>query len=573
MKTIIKECLQTAFAQKQEISIPDWSLDNVRLRESPYGNQFRASETPWLLEPLKAFADPSTEEVVMNCAAQTGKTVSMQVAIAWALANHPGPTMTVMQDEDAAKDFSKERLMPMLESCQTIRKQFPSDRHRKTNTELFLTTCTLKLGAANNNFLRSWSIRWLFGDEVSAWRPGMLARARARTTRYWNRKHWLSSTPEEEGSDFDAAYAAGTCEQWQLVCLGCGESFTPNFYDVIRWDTTDETKPGGVWDFQKVSDTVRMVCPHCEHKHENSESNWRAMSRGGYKITNENPTPRVRSFSFNQLALPPSVMPWADLVVDFLRAKQHASAGYIQPLREFVTLRLAEPWKATNHVDVEKVVVKDYEPGGEWADEATRFLTVDVQAYLEEFWAVCRSWSKTGESRLISFQRLTSFDDIEQMRQKYNVAPQRTFLDVGYQRARVLAECGRYGWMGMRGEDTVDYAHNINGHQVRRMFSKPTRVSATGRTAPPVFRWSNPTTKDVLHLLKSGKSHAWDVCPLGDMADEYAKQIDSERKKEVLDKHGRTTLRWMSFRANHAWDCELMQVVAASIAKLFQTGE
>ena len=101
----------------------------------------------------------------------------------------------------------------------------------------------------------------------------------------------------------------------------------------------------------------------------------------------------------------------------------------------------------------------------------------------------------------------------------------------------------------MRGEDTVDYAHNVNGHQVRRMFSKPTRVSATGRTAPPVFRWSNPTTKDVLHLLKSGKSHAWDVCPLGDMADEYAKQIDSERKKEVLDKHGRTTLRWMSFTA------------------------
>ncbi len=162
MKTIIKESLHVAFARKQEISIPDWSLDNVRLRESPYGNQFRASETPWLLEPLKAFADSSTEEVVMNCAAQTGKTVSMQVAIAWALANHPGPTMTVMQDEDAAKDFSKERLMPMLESCQTIRKQFPTDRHRKTNTELFLTTCTLKLGAANNNFLRSWSIRpWL----------------------------------------------------------------------------------------------------------------------------------------------------------------------------------------------------------------------------------------------------------------------------------------------------------------------------------------------------------------------------------------------------------------------------
>ena len=156
MDRIITECLATAFAEKNQETIPDWALDNIRLRESPYGNQFRATETPWLLEPLAAFADPNTEEVVLNCAAQTGKTVSMQVAIAWALANHPGPTMTVMQDEDAAKDFSKERLMPMLESCATLRKQFPTDRHKKTNTEIFLTTCTLKLGAANNNFLRSW---------------------------------------------------------------------------------------------------------------------------------------------------------------------------------------------------------------------------------------------------------------------------------------------------------------------------------------------------------------------------------------------------------------------------------
>jgi len=29
----------------------------------------------------------------------------------------------------------------------------------------------------------------------------------------------------------------------------------------------------------------------------------------------------------------------------------------------------------------------------------------------------------------------------------------------------------------------------------------------------------------------------------------------------------------VSFRANHGWDCELMQVVAASIAKLFSTAE
>lgn len=569
MKTIIKEVRASAFAERDGATIDEWALANLRLRESPYGNQFRASETPWLIAPLAAMTSSETEEVVLQCAAQTGKTVSMQVAIAWALAQHPGPTMVVAQDESAVLDFSKERLMPMLEACPAIAAQFPVDRHKKTNTEIFLATATLKLGAANNNFLRSWSIRWLFGDEVSAWKPGMLARARARTTRYWNRKHWLSSTPEEEGSDFDAAFAAGTCEKWHLKCTACGKLFAPGFHETIKWDSSFATKPDGEWNMEAVSETVRMVCSHCDHAHENTEATWRAMSKGEYIAGNSNGTPKVRSFTFSQLALPPSVMPWSSLVLDFLKAKAHARAGYIQPLREFVTLRLAETWKPIDHIDTESIAASDYDARAEWSDEAQRFLTVDCQNYLEEFWAIVRAWSTTGASRLLAARRLASFEDVEELRREFNVAPQRTFLDCAYQRHRVLAICGRFGYMGLAGSDSVDFAHNVNGATVRRLYSKPTRVSSTGRTAPPVFRWSNPSVKDILHLLKSGKSQPWEVCALGDLADEYAKQIDSERKKEVRDKHGRTNLRWVSFRANHLFDCECMQVVCAQIARLF----
>ena len=55
MQRIIKDCCKVAFAEKDTATIPDWALEHVRLRESPYGNQFRASETPWLIEPLAAF--------------------------------------------------------------------------------------------------------------------------------------------------------------------------------------------------------------------------------------------------------------------------------------------------------------------------------------------------------------------------------------------------------------------------------------------------------------------------------------------------------------------------------------
>jgi len=542
----------------------------LRLRESPYGNQFKPGETPWLKAPLECVSDPECETVVLNCAAQTGKTISMQVAAAWALANHPAPTMVVMQDEDATKDFAKERMLPVIESCQPLRDQFPQDRHRKTNSEIFFASCTLKMGPANNSFLRSWSIRWMFGDEVSAWKAGMAKRARARTTRYWNRKLWFSSTPEIEGDDFDLEHQSGTKEKWSLRCQGCGELFAPDFYECIKWETSDKTKPGGEWDFEAVAPTVRMACCKCNHEHENTEANWRLMvNGGGYETTNPNPTPKTRSFSFNQLTLPPSVMPWASLVVDFLKAKRAASTGYIQPLREFVTLRLAEPWKEANHLDVESVTTTPYKPSEEWPDEVHRFLTVDCQQYLEEFWAVVRAWGEGGSSRLLAFRRLSSMDEVRALQQEFNVADFKTFLDVGYERHRVISECGKWGWMGMRGEDVIDYKHQTDRGIIQKLYSKPTRVSASGRVSPPVFRWSNPSVKDILHLLKTGRSHSWEVCNLGDMADEYAKQIDSERKREVQAKNGQSKLVWQKYRANHGWDCECMQVVAASICKLF----
>ena len=105
MDKLVDECVLSALAERNAGGIADWALDNVKLRESPYGGQFRADETPWLLEPLAAHADPGNQTVVMSCAAQTGKTVSMSVAIAYSLSQNPSPHLVTFQDEDSYKDY------------------------------------------------------------------------------------------------------------------------------------------------------------------------------------------------------------------------------------------------------------------------------------------------------------------------------------------------------------------------------------------------------------------------------------------------------------------------------------
>ena len=567
---MLKDIFEQGYAPEDRAPVWAWGRDNLRLRESPFGKRFAIEETPWLKEPLEIFPDNRVREIVLVCCAQGGKTTSMQVAATWALAQQPGPTMLVLQTEDAAKKFARQRMLPMVLSCAPLAAQLPEDRHERTTREVLFPNATLMIGAANESFLRAHSIRWLFCDEASDWKPGLLEQARARTTRFWNRRHWISSTPLDAGSDLERAFDAGDRREWHLACPSCA-GLIPSDFNLMRWDTTPETKPNGEWNYEAVRRTVRLVCPHCKAEHAHTDAAQRAMNAGGrYVRTNPSAPAHLVSFRFNALCLPPSVLSWADLVEQFLRAKREASRGYLAPLREFVTLRLAQFWREGEAIGGEPIKADDYRPESDWPEEKLRVLTVDCQLNLADFWAVVRSWGADGSSRLRAFARLQSFADIEALREKWGVKPHLTFLDVGYERGRVLAACAQHGWAGLRGEGAADYLHSVNGKAVRRPYSPATREAAGGKSAL-VFRWSNPTVKDILHLLKTGRGADWKICDIGPLAEHYSRQISAEYKREEQDKRGRPTLQWVRSRENHALDCECMSVVAACMAGLFKS--
>lgn len=563
------ELFRIGYAPEDVSPVWAWGRDQLKLRESPYGKRFAIDETPWLRAPLEDFADNHVREITLTCCAQGGKTTAMQVAACWALAQQPGPMMVTLQTDEAAKRFARQRLMPMIESCASLAGQLPEDRHERTTREILFPSATLMVGAANESFLRAHSIRWLFCDEVSDWRPGLLEQARARTTRFWNRRHWISSTPLDVGSDLERAFLAGDQREWHLACPSCA-GMIPCDFGLVRWETSEATKPGGTWKFDAVRETVRLHCPHCKTAHAHTAENFRTMNAGGrYVAANPSAPSHLRSYRFNSMCLPPSVMSWSDLVEQFLRAKQEASRGYLIPLKEFVTLRLAQFWKELDSMEVAPIAPDGYNPNEPWNGEKMRVLTVDCQHRLEDFWAVVRAWGDDGASRLLTFARLSSFAEIEELREKWGVKPHLTFLDVGYERGRVLAACSAHGWAGLRGEDTADFLHTV-GARVRRPYSPRGHEAAGGKMAS-VFRWSNPTIKDITHLLKTKKGATWEVCDLGDLAAEYARQLDGERKREEKDRFERPILRWKKFRDNHAWDCECMSTVAACMAGLFKS--
>jgi hypothetical protein len=551
--------------------------DNLLFRDSPYGQRFKISETPWLKEPLACIPDNEVQEVWIKSAAQLGKTVILQGGIAWTLAEAPGPTMVVIDTLDSAKELAEEKINPTLESCPQLRDQMPDDKVGKKKLKISFPQASMLIGPANNSFLRQKSIRYLWCDECSKYGEGNIQNAKARTKRYANRRQFFVSTPTTDDHDFAQGWQGGTCEEWSLQCQGCEQLIVPTFKDVMVWDDDEKTKPKGKWDYKEVRKTVRLKCPHCGHEHTHTPEVIRRMNDGGgYTVTNPEASGRVRSFRFNTLCLGPSIVSWEDLVEEFLKAKSLARKGFTQPLQEFLNLQLAEDWKAHEHLDEDLITFDDYSPADKWEHEARRYMTVDCQKDLIDFWVVVRAWAKNGDSRLLGFRRPRSWDEVAEIAAEFEIPPNRVFVDVQYKRNDVITELARRGWHGFQGEDNDSFLHIESwpgGVKKKRwkIFSKPTAQKGMNLPrAPHVWMWSNPAVKDILHRLKIGKGSKWEVCDLGTLTEAYQKQINSEHKVERR-RGGKSVMVWENFRENHAWDCECMQVVVATIQKLYGT--
>ena len=107
---------------------------------------------------------------------------------------------------------------------------------------------------------------------------------------------------------------------------------------------------------------------------------------------------------------------------------------------------------------------------------------------------------------------------------------------------------------------------------IRRSISVPRAEMNTDGTQFNGVRWSNKLIKDVLIKMRNRELCKWEYAI--DMPPAWTEQLDTEICREVRNKTtGKYEMRWVAMkRDNHAWDCECMQVVAATMAKIIGSG-
>jgi phage terminase large subunit GpA-like protein len=617
-----------------DLPIERWLRENIRLdATSPIQGPYEISNSPQLLDPLRAFQDEDVRMVTTIGPNQGGRTQAMLGGVLWAIVNRPGPMQWNTSKDETAGELAEQKFWPSAKSCAAVVAKMPAHgtglgegRHReRKRSVIFSDGMPLKIQGCSPANLEEKSIMTQFNDECYQWPVGRLeiAHIRCNVAYAWNYKVWNGSVAGISGDDIDMLFRSGTWKEWHWKCVKCGHMQIPKWGKPgkpggIRWDRNERTRPNGrEWDYREVKRTVRYQCFGCGHEYSDTPRSRRMLNeKAQYLSLNTGAENWHQSFRFNILSVNWPGITWGQWVEEFLKAVgQYKRYGNIEPLKKFWSRRMAESWDESRHLQLtSRVVVSDYNlkdhdyKQEKWGREVIRFMSIDKQQWGYPF--VIRAVAANGDSRLVGVgvgesTCLTSYEEIDIVAKEYSVQPQCVLIDSGYEAREVYAHAVKYGWTCMRGVDRVEpFKHYLeildsvtklikktaielpySAAQWADPFSGTEQQQLNRRfrvVAPKLARrydWMNLHIKNLLSALKNGRALYWGVP--GDVGPDYMRQINSEVRHVILNARQRRTEWWSNTdakgegtkRPNHAWDCECQIVVAMALQKLIDLSE
>jgi phage terminase large subunit GpA-like protein len=319
------------------LTVSEWA-DQYRVlstRASAEPGPWRTERTPYLKEIMDCLSPSSpVERVVFMKGAQVGATECGNNWIGYVIHQAPSPMMAVQPTVEMAKRNSKQRIDPLIEESEVLRKLVRDPRSRDSgNTVLakeFPGGVLVMTGANSAVGLRSMAARYLFLDEIDGY-PGdvddegdpiQLVAARART--FARRKIYLVSTPKITGlSRIEAAFEESDQRRYWVPCPVCGEYQTLKFAQLT-------------WPKGKPKQAV-YVCEHCSARLENHQKHT-MLARGEWRPSAVGDG-RTAGFWLSSLYSPVGWFSWADAAEMFEKARKNPTL-----LQVFVNTVLGETW-------------------------------------------------------------------------------------------------------------------------------------------------------------------------------------------------------------------------------------
>lgn len=557
-----------------------WAKNNVSLPSSySIPGPFDISKSRYLIEPFQSMKNNKIREIVVCASIQSGKSLIYDISIPWILLTRPGPIQLSFPTQKLVQDHVNNRLYPLLQNIKKLKHLLPDSDKDYTNTGMKFPNCTLYLNGDSETAFQSKSIRYAILDEVHLWEhQERINQAIGRTSafdRQGTSKILIVSQPGDINDSFWSKYTTGTCEEWNILCSGCGKYFYPvfreqredgSFYGII-FDINDKTKKDDKYNFPELLKTIRYECKYCGYRHIDSRElkrKWNAT--GKYIQTNFNCDNNIKSYRWNSIPLDD----WTNLVKEFLDAKTKSEQGIYEPLSNFFKQRIAEPSNSnTTNFDL-KIKSEIYDVKSSWEESFIRFATIDVQKY--NFYMVVMEWSRTGNSRQLFAGECKTNDDIQKLITLYQVDKKCIFVDVGNPEKNedgsfeVYKYIDSNGYSGLKGDhhgdDKMGYDLLKNGKKYKSYVSMKHPIP-NAKNNTHYFLFCPNICKDILKKLLNGTSKTHTMKILDSL--EFKKHCNAETKLPIADKYGNIKWKWINRTGapNHLFDCMVMQIVLA----------
>jgi len=240
---------------------------------------------PFLKFPLRWSAKRVKHARALTAQAceQTAKSTLWRLILLWTMKFRPVPAGLIYQNKDVGQTIIRDSLVPVMKGVTSFREDL--SRNGWSMKRIMLAKPVYLM--TGDGEIISYPQGLIIGDEINKWRQERAARKagkkrlsldeyqvskikdmdkRGRT--FSNFLRLLVCSPEGAKAPISTETEASTQSHWHMRCQGCGEltmdSTLPEEYAKYSTTNADEVI---VTAATIVEDSIRMVCPECEHEH------------------------------------------------------------------------------------------------------------------------------------------------------------------------------------------------------------------------------------------------------------------------------------------------------------------
>lgn len=520
--------------------------------DSAYPGKFNPDITPYFLEIYEAASNGKKKRVAGATGTQMAKTEFCFNHVGFTLDGLAVPATMAFPAEYLAKSISKDRFKKMLRTCDTLKSKVTSDqvfeKHIAGTVLRFVWTSSATQLCSHPTCLVIIDERDRMCNDVEG-EGDPVELLDARTVTYGEMaKILITSTPTLWGaSPIWMIVESGTFQKWCFRCMHCNKIYVPSL-ELFGWEEDYED----AW----------LICPECDKKNRESEHRKQILDSGQYQIFG-NPKAETESFWVSGLA-----SPWRKWTTCAQKWDEAKKSGDHNKMQTIVNTVFGETYKLQgDSVAWEELQNRFglHEVGTTPPGVMIKTLGCDVQA--DCIYYALRGWESSENSYVIDFGMIFGNTEEGEVWQKLEnlvstLRPRICCIDSGYRSHLVYAFCRNHKGFCFPCKGTDQQGSPIRTSPLDTVYKN-------GKLQPSALRLYRFDDFYFKSLFYSALKMERINFPKNTLT-EYLKQITSEHL--VTSKNGKQVYE-KRYAQNHWLDCEKLNLVAATIARVDLMGK